>query len=109
MQTSSSPTRRDPRCPSPLVRGRVREPQAACHRPRGTRNPKNHDRVLCSGGLRAYKNIDVLLEVFAALTVDDVALMIAGLANDAKIAQRLRAAATADPRVQARLELNPRQ
>jgi len=62
---------------------------------------------LCFGGVRAYKNIDVLLQAFAGLVVDDVALMIAGLANDGKIAQRVRATAAADHRVKARLELIP--
>jgi glycosyltransferase involved in cell wall biosynthesis len=59
------------------------------------------------GGLRAYKNVDVLLDAFTALAAEDVALIIAGLAPDAKIAQRVRAAATADARVKARLELIP--
>jgi beta-1,4-mannosyltransferase len=62
---------------------------------------------LCFGGLRAYKNIDLLLDAFAALAAGDVALIIAGLAHDAKITQRVRKAAAADPRIKARLELIP--
>lgn len=62
---------------------------------------------LCFGSLRAYKNVDVLLDAFAALATEHVALIIAGLPHDTKIAQRLRAAAAADPRIRARLELIP--
>jgi glycosyltransferase involved in cell wall biosynthesis len=62
---------------------------------------------LCFGGLRAYKNIDLLLDAFAELATGDVALIIAGLAHDAKIAQRVRKAAAMDPRIKARLELIP--
>lgn len=62
---------------------------------------------LCFGGLRVYKNTDVLLDAFAALAAEDVVLIIAGLPHDMKVAQRLRAAAAADPRIRARLELIP--
>jgi glycosyltransferase involved in cell wall biosynthesis len=62
---------------------------------------------LCFGSLRAYKNVDVVLDAFAALADQDVVLMIAGLPHDAKIGQRVRAAAAADPRIKARLELIP--
>ena len=62
---------------------------------------------LCFGSLRAYKNVDVLLDAFAGLAAEDVALIIAGLPHTAEIGHRLRGAAAADPRITARLELIP--
>jgi glycosyltransferase involved in cell wall biosynthesis len=62
---------------------------------------------LCFGSLRAYKNVDVLLDAFSRLTAEDVALIIAGLPHTSEIGQRVRAATAADPRVRSRLELIP--
>lgn len=64
------------------------------------------------GSLRAYKNVDVLLEAFGRLAAEDVALIIAGLPHqgapaDRDLAERVRAAAAADPRIKMRLELIP--
>lgn len=64
------------------------------------------------GAIRAYKNVDALLEAFARLPSEDAALIIAGLPHqgapaDRQLAGRIRAAAAADPRIKARLELIP--
>jgi beta-1,4-mannosyltransferase len=60
---------------------------------------------LCFGGVRGYKNIDVLLDAFASLRVVDAALVIAGLPADKKLARRIRTAADCDCRIRPLLQL----
>lgn len=64
------------------------------------------------GSLRAYKNVEVLLDAFAGLAAEHIALIVAGRphagrADDRRVAATVRAAAAADPRIKARLEFIP--
>jgi glycosyltransferase involved in cell wall biosynthesis len=55
--------------------------------------------LLCFGHLRAYKDVDFLLEAFGAAAAGDAVLVIAGPVGDDGVAEKVRAAAAADPRI----------
>jgi beta-1,4-mannosyltransferase len=58
------------------------------------------ERVFLSfGTLRAYKQLDLLLEAFRAASLPRAALVVAGEVSDPAEGERVRAAARADPRV----------
>ena len=54
---------------------------------------------LAFGHVRAYKRLDILLEAFAAIERDDVALVVAGVVIDQESGDEVLAAATSDPRI----------
>jgi glycosyltransferase involved in cell wall biosynthesis len=58
---------------------------------------------LCFGLVRAYKDVDVLLDAFRALESESVRLVVAGRVFDDELAERLRALAADDPRILLRL------
>ena len=63
--------------------------------------------VLCFGGLRAYKEVSVLLDAFHALRSPGVVLVVAGLVADEREAARVSAAAAGDGRIIPLLERIP--
>jgi glycosyltransferase involved in cell wall biosynthesis len=62
---------------------------------------------LCLGDIRAYKQVELLLEAFRALARPDTALIVAGTVVDEASGEAVRAAATADPRIVPMLEEVP--
>jgi glycosyltransferase involved in cell wall biosynthesis len=62
---------------------------------------------LSFGHLRAYKEVDVLLEGFASANLANAALVVAGLPLDATSAADVRDAAARDPRIKPLLEFIP--
>jgi glycosyltransferase involved in cell wall biosynthesis len=58
---------------------------------------------LCFGGVRVYKNIDVLLDAFTKLSHSRACLLVAGLPADKKTTRRLCAVAACDDRIRLRL------
>lgn len=62
---------------------------------------------ICFGGLRAYKDVDLLLDAFEAIGRPDVALVLAGPVTDPREFARLTARAARDPRVITRFEHVP--
>jgi beta-1,4-mannosyltransferase len=54
---------------------------------------------LAFGHVRAYKRLDVLIDAFAALERDDVALVVAGVVVDEEAGDEVRAAAERDRRI----------
>jgi beta-1,4-mannosyltransferase len=62
---------------------------------------------LCFGQLRAYKDLDFLLDAFRGAQLPRAALVIAGPVADAGVADRVRALAARDPRIKPRLEYVP--
>ncbi len=62
---------------------------------------------LAFGELRAYKGIAALLDAFATLDGEEVALVVAGRPTDAALARRVREAQAADPRIVALLDVVP--
>lgn len=63
--------------------------------------------ILCFGLLRAYKDVDVLLEAFSRTDLPMTALVIAGPAIDDEAGSTVRNAAAGDPRIRPLLEFVP--
>jgi glycosyltransferase involved in cell wall biosynthesis len=62
---------------------------------------------LCFGHVRDYKDLDVLVRAFGAVTVDNVALVVSGLPLSEQAAGTLRKAARDDPRIKVALAYVP--
>ena len=62
---------------------------------------------LAFGLVRRYKDVGLLLEAFSATDLPDAALVVAGLPLDEEVAETVRAAARADPRIRPLLEFVP--
>jgi glycosyltransferase involved in cell wall biosynthesis len=62
---------------------------------------------LCFGHVRAYKEVDVLLDAFRRTAAADAVLVVAGLVLDPAAAAQVQAAAAADPRIVPLLEFVP--
>jgi len=69
--------------------------------------PEDWSVALCFGHLRAYKDVGVLLEAFAASSLPRTALVIAGPALDRSVGQSVARAAAVDPRIVAELDFVP--
>jgi beta-1,4-mannosyltransferase len=54
---------------------------------------------LCFGYIRAYKDVDFLLDAFRAVDVDSATLVVAGGVSDEAVAEKVRRAAAEDPRI----------
>lgn len=54
---------------------------------------------LCFGGLRKYKNVELLLEAFATLRCRNVMLVLAGRPADRQLAKQIETAAAGDERI----------
>jgi beta-1,4-mannosyltransferase len=61
---------------------------------------------LSFGSLRRYKDIDVLLEGFARMSLENTVLVVAGKARDAEAAHLVRAAEASDQRIKTYQELD---
>lgn len=62
---------------------------------------------LAFGELRGYKSVGLLLDAFRATRLPEAALVVAGNPKDPVVAETLRAAAIADPRIRHRLGFVP--
>jgi glycosyltransferase involved in cell wall biosynthesis len=62
---------------------------------------------LCLGHLRAYKAIEGLLDSFRALADRNLVLVVAGLAVDDSVAEKIKVSAGVDPRIRPLLEFIP--
>ena len=62
---------------------------------------------LCFGDLRAYKDVELLLEAFRRARLDDAALVVAGQVRSERDAEAVRASAAADPRIKDMLAFVP--
>ncbi len=62
---------------------------------------------LCFGNLRGYKDVDFLLDAFRAADLPAAALVVAGPVRDPAVADDVRLAAAADPRIKPLLDFIP--